>query len=218
VPWLWEKLRWWLDRAGRESDVFGLALAMDTDPFDDSLAFMAAQDVAASLLLFADRAVEEFLQKRGSLLPDDERNLVAQWAMDGHSVYEVTRVSVGEGMTLRDVRTGGVLDVTERQGSAAANVGDLLFAHPVFDGEEYQFVGGLVEVPPFAREAVISVLDNHAGSEEIASALGGAHWTLEILDIEHEATAGPGHRPVHFSSGGGRPDATQGRRLPSART
>ncbi|HEX4219271.1 MAG TPA: DUF1841 family protein [Acidimicrobiales bacterium] len=190
VRWLWEKLRWWLDRDGREFDALDLAFVLGGDLVDDvdDLAFLANLDVAASLLLFADGAIEEFLRQRGSLLPDDECNLVTQWALSGHSVYEATHVRAGEGMTLRDLRTGDVVDVTERRGSAALKVGDLLFAHPVFDGEGYQFVGGIVAIPLFARDAVMVALDEGADSQEIADVLGATRRLPELVNMEGEKT------------------------------
>jgi tetratricopeptide (TPR) repeat protein len=187
VRWLWEKLRWWLDRDGREPDALDLALVLQGDAVDDELALLADLDVAASLLLFADGAVREFLRQRGALLPGDERNLVAQWTLAERSVHEVTRVRSGEGMTLRDLRTGDVVDVTERRGSAAVRAGDLLFAHPVFDGEGYQLVGGVVPVPLFARDAVLAALDAGGDSEELAAVLGATRRLPELVNMEGEA-------------------------------
>jgi tetratricopeptide (TPR) repeat protein len=188
VRWVWEKLRWWLERDGREVDAFDIALALQGEAAeaDDSDAFFVNVDIAASLVLFADGGIEEFLRQRGSLLPNDECNMVTQWALTAPSVYEVTSVRVGAGMSIRDLRTGDIVDVTERLGSTEVANGDLLLAHPVFDGEGYQFVGGIVPVPLSIRDAIMDVLDENGGGAEIAAVIGAARRRPELVNMEGE--------------------------------
>lgn len=116
----------------------------------------------------------------GSLLPDDERNLVAQWALTERSVHEAVDVTAGEGFRLRDLRTGDVVDVRERRGSATLAVGDLICAHPVFDGAAHQLIGGAVPVP------LLRVLDEGGGSAEVAFVLGGSRRAPDIRAMDGE--------------------------------
>jgi hypothetical protein len=188
VRWIWEKLRWWLDRSGREDDIMEAAVAMHgsyAGP-DDETSFNVDFDVAASLVLFADRAVEDFLAERSSLLPPDEANLVTQWALTERSVYEAVSVRPGEGLTLRDLRTGDVLDVRERQGSRALTAGDLICAHPVFDGEGYQFVGGIVPVPMALRDPLMQLLDEEPPGWRVAGLIASSRRPPRLLNMEGE--------------------------------
>jgi hypothetical protein len=169
VRWVWEKLRWWIDRFGPHDAVFEVAFALHGPPESvDDLGFSVDYDLAASLVLFADGAVHDFLRQRGSLLPADERNLVGQWASTGTSLYDIVDVRRGEGLDLRDRRTGAVLDVTERKGSEALGAGQLLVGHPVPDGRGHQLVGGIVRVFPAFDLPIRALLDAGAPAFELA--------------------------------------------------
>ena len=189
VRWLWDKMQWWLDRAGHESDVVVAALALRRGSRDtDEVGFLVDFDIASSLVLFADDAITEFLRERSALLPDDERNLAAQWSLSERSLHEVTEVDAGAGVTLRDVRTGDVVEVTERSASTQLAAGDLICAHPVFDGVGYQFVGGLVAIPLRLQQPLMALLDEGAGSYEVALMLAAARQPPELVNMEGEPT------------------------------
>lgn len=191
VHWMWEKLRWWLDRSGREQDaVIDLAIELHGGPPSDgdSLPFLIDLDIAASLVLFVDGEIGEFLAERGPLLPDDERNLITQWALTDSSVHEVVGLRRGEGMSLRDLRTGEVVDVREAKGSTQLAQGDLLFAHPVFDGVGYQFVGGVRPLPLSLRDSMLALLDEAPTGLEVAVLLGRCNQPPELRNMEGEET------------------------------
>jgi hypothetical protein len=184
VRWLWEKMRWWLDRAGYERRVLTAAMLLRGGrPVRDDEAFWVDFDIASSLVLIADGAIDEFLRQRGALLPDDERNLAFQWSLTDRSVHEVTAVRAGDGVTIRDLRTGDVLDVTERKGSTQLAVADLICAHPIFDGVGYQFVGGIVHVPLHFQQSLMGLFDEDAGSFELAGMLGAAQRLPDPVNI-----------------------------------
>jgi hypothetical protein len=166
VPWLWEKMKWWLTRSVWDDELVELAFNMA----GDFLVGEAAHhfDVAASLVLFQAGAINDFLTQRGPLLPDDERDLVTQWASTRGHVHEVVAFERGKGVRLRDEHTGDVLDVVHR-GSLV--VGALVYAHPVYDGSDYQFVGGVVPVPIDLREMLIGLIDSDANAAAIAAAI-----------------------------------------------
>lgn len=187
IAWLWEKLRWWLERSGRGFELYAAAVVLQGGPPDgDDLGLVVNMDLAASLVLFADGAVHQFLEQRSRLLPDDEANLVAQWALSERSLYEVVEVHPGEGMRLRDLRSGDVVAVRERGGSEAVSSGDLLLAHPVFDGVGRQLVGGIAPVSLRLRQPLMDLLDRHATSGELSLLIGSARRPPEILNTEHE--------------------------------
>ncbi|HVL28927.1 MAG TPA: SEC-C metal-binding domain-containing protein, partial [Acidimicrobiales bacterium] len=179
VGWVWEKLDWFLRAGGFEDDVEEVLHMLGSEPMDELL--------AVSLVLFQDGAVDEFLLQRGPLLPDDERNLVTQWALRERSVHEVVEVRRGEGFTLRDVRTGDVEEVRERRGSTQVVPGDLICAHVVPDGHTNQLVGGLIVVPLWLRDPLMSVLDAEPTALELAALIARSAAPPELFNTEGEA-------------------------------
>ncbi len=179
VRWIWEKLVWFLERSDFTGDVYEVADELgDDEPGGEAL--------AASLVLFEDDVVEEFLRLRGPLLPDDERNLVTQWSLVDRSVHEVVDVAPGVGMTLRDVRTGDVVDVRERLGSGRMGRGDLLLAHVVPDGAGFQIIGGALTVPLRLRDPLLATLDAEADAFEVATLIGAASAPPTIVTTDGE--------------------------------
>ena len=187
VAWLWEKLVWWLEWSGSDAELAELAEVMLGGRPPDPIAQLVELDRAASFVLFVDGAIADFLDERGALLPDDEHNLLGQWALSGHSVYEVSEVRAGEGVTLRDLRSGERVEVAERQGSLLLKAGDLLLAHAVFDGAGYQFVGGIQPLPLAARDAAMAALDAEVGAEELAELIGELNAPPTMVNGEGEA-------------------------------
>ena len=189
VRWLWEKMRWWLGRFGPIEDVFAVALVLQgTRTPVQPMQLAVDLDLAASLVLFADGAVAEFLAQRSPLLPVDEANIAAQWALSGPSVHEVGNLRAGEGFSLRDLRSGDVVDVRERSGSRSLRDGDLVFAHPVFDGAGYQIVGGIVPVTLLQRGPLMDLLDADAGALDIADELARTRRVPTLVNMEGEPT------------------------------
>ncbi|MGH9129156.1 MAG: DUF1841 family protein [Acidimicrobiales bacterium] len=188
VAWIWEKLTWWAERVGPDLDILHAVLTMTAEGRDlnDALR-MVDYDVAASLVLFEDGAIQGFLRQRSSLLPDDEADLVAQWASARASLYEVVAVRPGEGLDLRDGRTGEAVAVTERRGSSVLEVGDSVFAHPVPDGVGRQLVGGMANIPMELRQELINLLDAGATSKAMATLLGIARWAPRGLGAEERS-------------------------------
>lgn len=128
---------------------------------DDPDALAAALDdpLVLDAVLFEGGAFAEFLQMRGSLLPDDERLLAEQWLLVDRSVFEVEQVHRGQGVTVRDVRTGDTHEVRERAASRQLNPGQLVCARVVPAGDTMQFFGGLEPVVLHERDPLIDLLD-----------------------------------------------------------
>ncbi len=106
-------------------------------------------------VLFEGGAFAEFLQIRGPLLPDDERLLAEQWLLVDRSVFEVEQVHPGQGVTVRDVRTGDTHEVRERAASRHLKPGQLVCARVVPAGDTNQFFGGLEPVALHERDRLI---------------------------------------------------------------
>jgi hypothetical protein len=128
---------------------------------DDPDALAAAMDdpLVLDAVLFEGGAFEEFLEMRGSLLPDDERLLAEQWLLVERSVFEVEKVHRGQGVAVRDVRTGDTHEVRERAASRQLKPGQLVCARVVPAGDTMQFFGGLEPVALHERDPLIDLLD-----------------------------------------------------------
>jgi len=129
----------------------------DDDP--DALAAGLNDPLVIDAVLFEGGAFAEFLQVRGSLLPDDERLLAEQWLLVERSVFEVEQVQPGQGVTVRDVRTGDTHEVRERAASRQLKPGQLVCARVVPAGDTMQFFGGLEPVALHERDRLIDLLD-----------------------------------------------------------
>ena len=111
-------------------------------------------------VLFEGGAFAEFVATRGVLLPEDERLLAEQWLLIDRSVYEIEHVRRGEGLTMRDVRTGDVHQVRERMASQAFTAGALVCARVVPAGDTTQIFGGIEPVALHERDELIALLDS----------------------------------------------------------
>jgi hypothetical protein len=74
-------------------------------------------------------------------------------------VFEVEQVHSGQGVTVRDVRTGDTHEVRERTASRQLKPGQLLCARVVPAGDTMQFFGGAEPVGLHERDALIDLLD-----------------------------------------------------------
>ncbi len=123
---------------------------------------------AADLVLFEGGAFADFIDRRGELLPVDERLLADQWLLIERSVFDVTAVRRGEGFTARDVRTGDVHEVTEHAASRQLRVGALICARVVPTGKTMAVFGGIEPVSLHARDALLELLDDEPDPLELA--------------------------------------------------
>jgi hypothetical protein len=128
---------------------------------DSPYALLDALDdpLTADAVLFEGGAFAEFVAARGALLPEDERLLAEQWLLVDRSVFEVEQVRHGEGLTVRDVRTGDVHQVRERAASRQLKVGALICTRIVPAGDTTQIFGGIEPVELHERDGLVALLD-----------------------------------------------------------
>ena len=175
-----ERVDWLYTKAGQHALLSGwndlLAEAgyercryADDDP--GALAAALADPLVLDAVLFEGGAFAEFLQMRGSLLPDDERLLAEQWLVVDRSVFEVEQVHRGQGVTVRDVRTGDMHEVRERAASRLLKPGQLVCARVVPAGDTMQFFGGLEPVALHERDPLIDLLDTRPDAVTLVAQL-----------------------------------------------
>jgi hypothetical protein len=119
--------------------------------------------------LFEGGAFDDFVERRGTLLPADELLLAQQWQLTVRSVFDVTAVSPGSSLTLRDVRTGDVIEVSERTASREVRRGQLICTHLLPTGDGHRIFGGIDPVGLHEREALIELLDDNPQPEEVVA-------------------------------------------------
>lgn len=136
-----------------------LSQALEGDPF------------ILDALLFEGGLFAEFVEERGPLLPPEELNLAQQWLLVERSVHEVESIASGEGVSLRDVRTGDRQFVTEIIASRELTPGQFVCARVVPVGSELQFYGGIEPVHPSQRHHLIDMLDNHVEPDDLVDFL-----------------------------------------------
>lgn len=171
--WLYEKARVllvepeWLERRAELAEIRAQYWPAGMESMIRAIADPLVDDV----ILFECGAFEEFVNQRGELLPADELMLAQQWLLIERSVHEIESVRPGEGLTLRDVRTGDRNEVTEHAGSQQLRVGQLVCARVVPVGNQMQFFGGIEPIAVGERTALIELLDADADPEELIAQL-----------------------------------------------
>ena len=147
--------------------------------FDDPL--------PGDLVLFEGGAFAEFLDVRGSLLPEDERLLAQQWLLSERSVHEVLSVAPGRGFTVRDVRTGDICEVRERAGSTQVETGQFYCIRVVPVGDTMQIFGGIEPMSLGERDTLITLLDDDPDPVDLVAALSGRFAPPMLLNTEGES-------------------------------
>jgi tetratricopeptide (TPR) repeat protein len=130
-----------------------------------------ADPLVADAVLFEGGGFAEFVAIRGALLPEDERLLAEQWLLIDRSVYEIEHIRRGEGVTVRDVRTGDVHQVRERTASRQLTVGALICVRVVPAGDTMQIFGGIEPAALHQRDELIALLDSEPDPVELVSFL-----------------------------------------------
>lgn len=162
MSWLCRKASTFLERRGGAATetVFALASARALDPEDYSSLAEAFEDpIVIDLALTEGGWFERFLDERGALLPEDELLLARSWTLVERSVFDVLDVQPGQGMTLRDLRSGEEVDVRERTLSTQVSPGMMCCARVVADGQFHQFVGGIFGVRVGEEARVLDLCD-----------------------------------------------------------
>jgi hypothetical protein len=159
---------------------------------DDPDVVQAALDdpLVMDAVLFEGGAFEEFLEVRGSLLPDDERLLAEQWLLAERSVFELEQVQPGRGVTLRDLRTGDTHEVQERMASRLLKSGQLICARPIPVGDDtMQFFGGVEPVALHQRDRLLDLLDTEPDAVTLVAELSRRFAPPTLVNTEGEPLA-----------------------------
>jgi len=151
-----------------------IALAQERTRYGNagSLWEALADPLLMSAMLFEGSVIEEYLDTRGPLLPEDELALLDLWVDIDRGLYEVEEVRRGEGLGVRNVLDGERVFVHEVLGTEQAWEGMLFvtLVLPVGEGR-WGFFGGIEPVSPAQRTQVIALLDDLPEPLELVSVL-----------------------------------------------
>lgn len=138
---------------------------------DDEADEVARDPLVMDAVLFEGGAFREFVERRGVLLPDDERALAERWLMVERSVFEVVRVIPGGVIAVRDVRTGDEYEALEKAASRTVTPGQLICARVVPVGDSFEIWGGVEPVAPQQRDALIELLESEPDPADLVEFL-----------------------------------------------
>lgn len=187
LTWLYRKACWWMERR-HMTKVYDIQWAR-AGGFHGDHEGVSGDPLIEDLALVEDGLFEAWLDERGSLLPVDEALLASQWALVERSVFEVTDVRPGVGMTLRDLRTGDVLEVDERSDSRDARVGAYVLTRALPTGDDRrQLFGGITRIPDSARDATLALLDGEPIGVEVATFVAGLESGPSFVNFEGHPT------------------------------
>ncbi|VAZ89703.1 hypothetical protein LAUMK35_01002 [Mycobacterium pseudokansasii] len=155
----------------------------------DALTTALGDPLVIDAVLFEGGAFEEFLQVRGSLLPDDERLLAQQWLLVQRSVFEVERVQRGHSVTVRDLRSGDTHEVREHAASRQLKTGQLVCARVLPAGDTMRFFGGVEPVAPHERDPLIELLDTEPDAVTLVAYLSRRFAPPTLTNTEDDPLA-----------------------------
>ncbi len=159
--WLWRKAVDHLQDSAWQHLLVGVAnelLAVEQTTYD-SMTYAMTDPVVADIVAFEAGGWDDFLACRGPLLPADELELAQLWATIPRSLFEVTAIDPGRSVTVRNERSGDLLEVRELTYSTTALVGDVVYARVAPAGDTEQFFGGLVPVTAAMHDPLLAALD-----------------------------------------------------------
>ncbi len=162
--WLWRKAVAFLERRGGAAEDALYWSAEVRAGEDGDLDRALADPITVDVTLHEEGWFARFLAERGPLLPPDEARLGESWLPVERTVFSVLAVRPGEGLDVRDLRTGDPLTVTERTASTTVQPGALVCARAVPDGAGHRFVGGVLAVPPGRERGLLGLLDERSGA------------------------------------------------------
>lgn len=161
VEWLFAKAVAYLLRPPALFTLRDIATARtcnDPTPFTAERAALS-DPLVQDLGLFEGGMLAEFLDVYAVLLPADELDLGRSWIGIRRSLYEITAVAADDQrISLRDLRTGDEVEVTEEAGVHTLAPGVLLYARVLPDGRGSRLLGAVLPIPASLRDDFLDIL------------------------------------------------------------
>jgi hypothetical protein len=136
------------------------------------LAVPEAAMFALDLAIFEGGILDDYLDERGDMLPDDERALVERWRSTPLAPYEVTAVQPGVSVTIRPLLGGDPVRLPDRSLSRGVRRLDLMVARVMDDGAGPALLAHPLRVDRLRRRALLEMFDSGYEPEEVAAFFG----------------------------------------------
>jgi SEC-C motif len=127
---------------------------------------------ALDLAIFQGGILDDYLDERGDLLPDDERALVERWRSVPLAPYEVSAVQSGASVTMRPLLGGDLVCLADRSLSGSTQRLDLLVARVLDDGDGPALLAHPLRVDRLRRRALLELFDGGYEPWEVAVFFG----------------------------------------------
>jgi hypothetical protein len=127
---------------------------------------------ALDLAIFDGGVLDDYLDERADLLPDDERALVERWRPVPLAPYEVSAVQPGVSVTMRPLLGGDLVRLADRSLSGSVRRLDLLVARVLDDGDGPALLAHPMGVDRLRRRALLELFDGGYEPWEVAAFFG----------------------------------------------
>ena len=151
--------------AGRLMVELAAIRAADT-PGEDAVVTAMDDPLLADVLLAEGTQFFRFLELRGHLLPDDEREMARGWLDVGRSVHEVVSVT-DSGAQLKDLQSGELHEVSRWSTGRTLRVGERYCARVLPVGDSWQIPGSLERVSPRQADDLLDLLRDEPGPVDL---------------------------------------------------
>ncbi|WP_238565188.1 SEC-C domain-containing protein [Rhodococcus qingshengii] len=161
ASWLYVKAQLFSRTPEYFDAVFDLAL-IRAEQFNSEEALTLAVEggLAVDAALFDAGIFAAFVERRGEMLPADERELADQWLSIPRSVYKVASTEPGQLVTLSDVRNGHLVKVTDEWGSLNLEPGTLVCARVLPAGSTMRTFGGIEPLAVEDKKELIQLIES----------------------------------------------------------
>ena len=168
--------------------LFGLALsaAGDHDDVVGAIRRFLDEPFLVDVAVHEGGLGDDYLDQRRPLLAEDEVAMLEAVLEQPRRLWEITAVEPGASLTLRDTRSGDVLEVDERSGSEGREPGELMLSRATtVDGRAMLFGVPLI-VPLRERARVLRMLDGWVDADVLAMWFGSLFLPPRIVNRDGE--------------------------------
>jgi hypothetical protein len=188
VPFVLQRLGHFATGPEGHDTMFGLAIsaAGDHDDVAGAIRRFLEDPFLVDVAVHEGGLGEAYLDQREALLADDEVALIEAVLEEPRRLWEITAVTPGESLSLRDTGSGDEVTVIERSGSEGREPGELMLARATtVDGEAMLF-GVPLLVPLRERARVLRMLDGWLDADALAMWFGSLFLPPRMANREGE--------------------------------
>ncbi|MET7770260.1 SEC-C domain-containing protein [Nocardia sp. NPDC005366] len=188
---LYQKAIAHIDQLAWARDRMDLA-AIRSRHWESALGWMDAADdpLVVDVTLFECGGFDDFLRRRGELLPDEDLLIAHRWQLAPRSVFEIE--SIDSDIAVRDIRTGDRHVVRAPALNDELRVGEFYCCHLVPVGEQWKFAGSLEPVSLPQHGPLVRLLDDDTTDPRDIVEFLSARFARPQLVTEHRTPAADG--------------------------